>query len=410
MNKQIHVLGGGLFQETFPHFAGASIAFGGTARRLVSFYKEHPDNKMDTILHLSKMADPNSKVMTYDNFTDLVASLAGSSTSRLFVVTNSIPDFRIVTDVPEGVRPLTSNGNIDAVLVPNKKVINSIRKERKDLFLVTCKQTFGATEEEMFLQGIRMMKNSSSNLVLANDSLTGLNMILTPEESSYCITKNRDEALRELVDMSLKRSHLTFTRSTVVAGEAVAWESDLVPANLRDTVNWCIEQGAYKSVVESGATVGHFAIRLSDTEFLTSKRKTNFNQIKEHGLVYVKTDGPDSIIAYGSKPSVGGQSQRIIFGENPGLDCIVHFHCPLKENHRDNIRVMSQREFECGSHGCGINTANGLLPFGNLKAVMLDKHGPNIVFGKDTKVEEVIDFIQANFDLSKKTTGLNYES
>jgi hypothetical protein len=45
--------------------------------------------------------------------------------------------------------------------------------------------------------------------------------------------------------------------------------------------------------------------------------------------------------------------------------------------------------------------------FGNLKAVMLNNHGPNIVFNKNTDPQEVIDFIERNFDLSQKTGGYN---
>jgi hypothetical protein len=83
----------------------------------------------------------------------------------------------------------------------------------------------------------------------------------------------------------------------------------------------------------------------------------------------------------------------------------VHFHCPLLENPRDIIQVMSQKEYECGSHQCGENTANGLSVHGNLYAVMLDNHGPNIVFNNDIDPKEVIDFISANFDLSASTSG-----
>ena len=32
-----------------------------------------------------------------------------------------------------------------------------------------------------------------------------------------------------------------------------------------------------------------------------------------------------------------GQSQRIIFKEHPELDCIVHFHCPVKEEYKKHV-------------------------------------------------------------------------
>ena len=138
--------------------------------------------------------------------------------------------------------------------------------------------------------------------------------------------------------------------------------------------------------------------KISEKEFLTSIRKSNFNDLAKNGLVRVITDTEDTVIAYGAKPSVGGQSQRIIFSEHNDYDCIVHFHCPIKEG--SDVPVISQREYECGSHECGQNTSNGLKKFDNLSAVMLDNHGPNIVFHHSINPEEVIAFIQKNFDLS----------
>lgn len=129
---------------------------------------------------------------------------------------------------------------------------------------------------------------------------------------------------------------------------------------MRAVVDHCVAANAYKPF--QGKTVGHFACRVEGTtdEFLTSVRKSNFNNLDEVGLVRVKTDGPDTVLAYGAKPSVGGQSQRIIFHDHEGYDCIAHFHCPLKENPVDDIPVASQREYECGSHECGKNTSDNL--------------------------------------------------
>ncbi len=40
-----------------------------------------------------------------------------------------------------------------------------------------------------------------------------------------------------------------------------------------------------------------------------------------------------------------------------------------------------------------------------VSAVMLDQHGPNIVFKRDTDPQKVIEFIEENFDLTAKTGG-----
>lgn len=50
-------------------------------------------------------------------------------------------------------------------------------------------------------------------------------------------------------------------------------------------------------------------------------------------------------------------------------------------------------------------SVSNLKQFGNLSAVYLDHHGPNIVFNRSIDPAEVIAFIERNFDLSSKTGG-----
>lgn len=222
------------------------------------------------------------------------------------------------------------------------------------------------------------------------------------------------------------------------------------------------------------STVGHFGIKLGPNEFLTSKRKTDFNKIEEVGLVRVITDDPDdvfgykhffenkevreiqaklqtvnerseldqtendkmwsevwteyyqdklaaagqNVIAFGAKPSVGGQSQRSLFNAYPDLDCIVHFHCPLRTEYRDEFNTTPQFGFECGSYECIKSNITGFkeyivetpLETYSIWAGHMDHHGPNIVFNKDIDPAAVISFIDKYWDLSRKTDGLTEEN
>lgn len=169
---------------------------------------------------------------------------------------------------------------------------------------------------------------------------------------------------------------------------------------MRVAINHCIKAGAYKPF--NGSTVGHFAVKVNKTDFITSKRKVDFNQLNEVGMVLCRSESSDSVVAYGAKPSVGGQSQRIIFNEHPELDCIVHFHCPPKPEAK--LSVRNQFPYECGSHECGKNTSEGLRQEDeDIMCVYLDNHGPNIVFNRNVHPQKVIDFIDKNFDLTKST-------
>lgn len=405
-NKTVHIFGGGTFSPIRNHMALCAIAYGTTARRLKELCAER-FKTMDVHLHLTKMADPSGTLETNNDIEYRTLQLKEDFNTKVIFMNAALCDFDgQIGDVKSGrysERLKTKEGEQTMVMTPAKKILKQIREGRKDIFLVAFKTTCGATEQEQYLAGLELMKKNSCNLVLANDTMTHVNMIITPEEARYHVTKSREEALVNLVDMAFYRSHLSFTRSTVVAGEPISWNSDQVYSSLREIVNYCISSNAYKPF--NGATVGHFACKIGENEFLTSIRKSNFNDLEKNGLVRVLTDESDTVTAYGAKPSVGGQSQRIIFSEHNDYDCIVHFHCPLKPENKLGIPVISQREWECGSHQCGVRTSENLKRIGNLSVVMLDNHGPNIVFHHDIDEQEVIDFINNNFDLSLKTGG-----
>jgi hypothetical protein len=387
--KRIVIFGGGTISHIANHLALSAPAYGSTARRLAELFAD--GGKMEVVTYLSRMADPvNYRFETFDDLARCVDEVVADARTKIVIFNAAVADFRSLVE-NRGIRYKSANFSEDNPLalnlVPQEKLIHRIRRHRKDIFLVSFKTTVGASPQEQYLAALNNLKASSSNLV--------------PEEAVYYETKDRDVILNKLISMTLLRSHLTFTQSTVIAGDPVAWDSPEVPSSLRAVVDYCIERGAYKKF--RGVTAGHFAFKVDDQTFITSKRKTDFNEMRSVGLVKVKTDGPDTVVAFGAKPSVGGQSQRIVFKDHPANDCIVHFHCEIKPGSR--VPVRSQEEVECGSHQCGKNTSEGLKNFGNLKAVFLDKHGPNIVFNRNIDPQEVIKFIEDNFDLTTKTGG-----
>lgn len=133
--------------------------------------------------------------------------------------------------------------------------------------------------------------------------------------------------------------------------------------------------------------------------FVSSQRKANHNRVFEEGMTMVTVDG-DTFYATGRrKPSVGARSQWLLLEEHPGYDCVVHTHNPLREG--STINTVSQREFQCGSLECGLNTKGGMVDYDGIKAVYLDKHGANILF-RSQDWERVLAFITANIELGVK--------
>ncbi|RWZ87196.1 MAG: hypothetical protein EO766_11740 [Hydrotalea sp. AMD] len=417
--KKIHIIGGGTISHVRNHLSLIAPAWGTTARQINRLienwineyeYKWDYNNPIeyDWNLHLTKVADYESKLVTNEDVEHLVDQLIADPDTKVIFFNAAMCDYDgSINNQESGKyadRLKTTDGYQTMLLRPSAKIIKKIRRERKDIFLVAFKTTTNATEDEQYIAGLNLLKENSCNLVLANDTVTRTNMIICPEEARYCVTTNRDLAINTLVDMTMKRQDLHFTRSTVIEGPSVDWNDPEVPESLREVVNYCIEKGAYKPF--RGATAGHFAVKVDDQTFLTSKRSTDFNKLNEIGLVKVVSSGPDEVIAYGAKPSVGGQSQRIIFAEHEDVDCIVHFHCPPKNNIAMPIKRMSQYPYECGSHECGQNTSNGLSEiWKGIKAVYLDEHGPNVVFNRTADPKRIIRFIETFFDLSEKTGG-----
>lgn len=412
MKKKIVIYGGGTHSFIANHLSLCAPAYGETARRLAELCNEIVPN-MEVSLRLTKMAG-GTTIDTYDDLAADLEEVVNDQTVKVVIMNAAVIDFKPVEmcfyDDEDFVqtssfgkydRRLDSSNIYSLDINGTPKLLNRVRKTRKDIFLVGFKSTCGDSIDVQYAKAMNLLKKNSCNLVVANDTITHQNFVVTPEESKYHITESREEVLRGLLTMVNHRTHLTFTRSTVVDGQPVAWDSAEIPTSLREVVNYCIANNAYKPF--NGVTTGHFAFKESDNTFITSIRRTNFNDISKNGMVRIKTDGPDTVLAYGAKPSVGGQSQRIVFRDHPGLDCIVHFHCPKKEG--SLVPTVSQYEFECGSHECGQNTSNGLKKFGDIHAVYLDNHGPNIVFNHNIDPKEVIRFIEDNFSLEEKTGG-----
>ena len=418
----IHIIGGGTVNFVRAHLALCAPAFGNTAKLIDDIYGYMPEYRGEIETHYTQMAGGYASLTTNDDVAVLVDRLVADPKTRVIYMNVALTDFNgSILDENEinelnwlgetqsgkyATRLKTSEGNKTMLLKPADKIISRIRKERKDIFLVAFKSTNDFDSHEMYLAGLNLLKANSCNLVLINDLKNRNNMIVAPEETRYCETTNREEVIRTLVDMVNARSTNTFTRSTVVDGDLADFQTDTrVPDNLREVVNHLVERGAYKPF--RGATAGHFAVRLDEGRCLTSRRKTDYTQQGGLDLVEIEYDGLDKVVARGAKPSVGGQSQRIVFDQHPDLDCIVHAHIPLRSNAVDAIPVAEQWSKECGSHQCGENTSNNLVGFdGGIHAVMLDSHGPNIIFSRTTPANEVIDFIEANFDVEAKTGGL----
>lgn len=430
--KKIHILGGGTNFHVRPHLAISAPAKGTTARAIYASCNfsdvkgtRNPLSVDYSIhIHLTKMASESSKIDTNADVEKLVDQIIADPDSKMVFFTTALCDFEgsILEALDWGEGPAwmkdvaphrtasgkdqkrlqSREGSQYMELTPASKIIGKIRETRKDIFLIGFKTTAGVSEDSQFDAGLKLCKEAHCNLVLANDLHTRVNMIVTPEQARYSVTTDRNQVIMDLVEMAGERSKGTFARCKIEDGELYEFNSPEIPDSLRQVVQACVDKGAYQPF--NGKCVGHFAVKKPDGSVLCSIRRSNYNT----GIKMVKmiTLNERETIAYGARPSAGSRSQWIMFNKNPSLDCVVHFHCPLKPG--KSVSLREQKYKECGSNECGYNTAEGLVPVsddGLIYAVMLDNHGPNILFNHSVDPQRVMAFIEENFDLSKTTRG-----
>ena len=303
MTKKIAILGGGTNTYISNHLALSAPAYGTTAKTLANKFRRHEENKMEVDLYLTKIASSDSIHLgrnlpdTPEEIEELVDKLIADPATRVIIFNVAMVDYK-----PTSLFTLESNsydaynpreitdkfGKYASRLNTSKlpevclelsvqdKIIQKIRKERKDILLVGFKTTCGDTKEEQFQKGLKLCKDASANIVFVNDvdkdrirnlnsaleskkTLSNIksksemetayieegikeaeeqieafqnNGLVTPEESSYWYD-TRNEALDGLVQMVLDRSHLHFTRSTVVDSETISWSNELIPETFK---------------------------------------------------------------------------------------------------------------------------------------------------------------------------------
>lgn len=397
MGRRTIVIGGGTFNHIRNHLSLATPAFGATAKYLHK-------RLQNATLSLTKMAG-GGILNTNDDISFYIDKLITDPKVGTIIMNVAICDFdtEYVNDIPNGPhakRLETKNGGVQLTLYPAEKIIKRIRTARPDIFLVGFKTTTGQTEQEQYYTALQFMKATKCNLVLANDTITRLNMVIVPEEARYHVTTNRNYALDGLLELIKRRQNLTYNTTLLTKTNNVPISN--TPKTFQSVIQFLVNNGGFIEDNGNGFTPGHFCFKQSDNTFLTSQRKMNHNEIFTQGLTFVKLiTERNAIYATGShKPSVGATSQHLLFKAFPEYDCIVHTHNPIKEN--SNINWVSQYNFQCGSIECGKNTLSGMMFHDNIGSVYLEKHGINVMFKSTDDPQHVINFINKNVQLGIK--------
>lgn len=445
--KKIFILCGGTVNHVTPHFALSAPAYGTVGEHIYKelkrqiykdvLYKEYEIVLMPTTMALDIEGCSQNyynhldsaglkKLETNNDVSKFIDYLIEQKDTRCIIMAAALCDFEpsciIKTeqndqaqfDFGKDQKRLSSDSGYRLEIKPSEKILPKIRQQRKDIFVVSFKTTAGVGRDETYKTGLLSLKKNSSNLVFANDIQDKINMVITPEEFPY-ESQTREEAIKMLSEITLKRLNLTFEDKTIVQDNVRAFPEELlnenaIPVNWYEVMNYLFENNAFKPLPETGKTSGHFGCKVvgKPYERITSERKINHNDSFERGMIPVYSYKDGKLIVGGAKPSVGEKTQELIYQElGDKIHSIIHFHCPLID---DNNIVIPQREqlpYECGSKECALNTSLGMIEVEpGIYAVHLKNHGPNIAFHKDVFFNDVIRFIKKYWNLNDKTGGL----
>lgn len=201
MGPIIYIFGGGTISHIRNHMAICATAYGATANRLFDLFWE---NGMSVQLHLTKMADRNSKIETNEDIAAKIDELLGCSSTKAIIMSAALCDYDgfVLSDgVPTesgkyAERLKTSQGNQNILFVPAAKVIGGIKAKRPDIFVAGFKTTAGATEFEQVVAATKLF--GCCDIVVANDTVTRSTMICEGLDNSSPYGSRRDDALEYL--------------------------------------------------------------------------------------------------------------------------------------------------------------------------------------------------------------------
>lgn len=197
------------------HMALCAPAYGATARKLVSMLNytltEHR-LAFSVDLMLTKMADSTSRLETNDDVEDALLGVLADTNTAGIIFNVALCDFAgHIGNVPSGkyadrlqTREVTQDG-LPLTLHPTKKLLGLIAAQRPDIVSVGFKTTAGESVQAQVAKSNRMSRESSISWMLANDTVTRNNVVLSGSRQRECTIadafyngSDRTEALRVL--------------------------------------------------------------------------------------------------------------------------------------------------------------------------------------------------------------------
>jgi len=216
--KTIYIITGGTMVHVTPHFSLCAPAYGKVgadiySRMVMALDDKRLDDEYRVFLIKTKMAGINSdetkeqlnqigfhsSIETNDNLELFIRTVISKPETVSIIMAAAICDFTpdtltgfedtkpvSISEFGKDKKRLHQAHSLNLKLNPSKKIIDIIKEKRPDMFLVTFNTTAGSTENELVTKALYNLKRSGSDLVFGNDIQNQTNIVVTPENQTFC--------------------------------------------------------------------------------------------------------------------------------------------------------------------------------------------------------------------------------
>lgn len=180
---RVHIFGGGTFSHVRTHLSLCAPAFGDTAEQIYGYFNSPLlpyGSDTAPILHLTKMADRRSEMITNDDVNERIRYIFEYQNPKAIIFNVAMCDYDgQIGDVPSGrlAQRLSSREESPIIqLTPADKVLSKI-KEHGPVLLVGFKTTAGSIIQEQVNMSVRQIVETGADIVIANDVVTRENIL-----------------------------------------------------------------------------------------------------------------------------------------------------------------------------------------------------------------------------------------
>lgn len=220
--KNIYIITGGTMVHITPHFSVCAPAYGKVGVELYRrLFRDKKDEKYIIYLIKTKMAGINSTetiehlkglnineaIETNDDLEKFVKIISADGQTASIIMATAICDFAPkvlnayedeipleITKFGKDKKRLHKAHSLHLKLEPSKKIVDIIKRNNPEIFLVTFKTTANSTKEELVKKAFFNLERSRSSLVFGNDIQNQINLFVT-DDNKVLSAKNRASTL-----------------------------------------------------------------------------------------------------------------------------------------------------------------------------------------------------------------------